>query len=134
MLDYAMRRVLLLFLTLFLGSIALFLALRLLPERDAVEILLTNEVIAEDPGLADAQRKALGIYGPLHEQYFRWASGFVTGDWGRSLASKRPIFDELKNRIPVSFEIAFFSLFITWTVSFPSSDITQTFSPPPLIW
>src|SRR6266508_986457 len=119
MLDYTLKRVVLLFLTLILGSIVLFLALRLLPKRDAVEILIGQEVLAEDPHLADAQRKALGIYGPLHEQYLRWATGFVTGDWGKSLTSKRPIFDELKNRIPVSFEITFISLFVTWTVSFP---------------
>jgi peptide/nickel transport system permease protein len=49
----------------------------------------------------------------------RWASGFVTGNWGRSLVSHRPIFDELKNRIPVSFEISFIGLFFTWTISFP---------------
>jgi peptide/nickel transport system permease protein len=97
----------------------LFFSMRILPPQDAVEIILGEEVMAQDPTLADQKRKELGIYGPLHEQYFRWASGFVTGDWGKSLASRQPIGEELKNRIPVSMEISFIGLFFTWTISFP---------------
>jgi peptide/nickel transport system permease protein len=119
MLDYAIRRVLLLIPTLLVGSALLFTVINVLPPRDAIELRIGEERLAEDPGLADAQRKALGIYGPLHERYFRWLTGFVTGDWGRSLVSQRSIFDELKNRIPVSMEISFIGLFFTWTISFP---------------
>ena len=119
MLDYTVRRVLLLFPTLILGSMVLFFSMRLLPPQDAVELTLGAEALQQDPGLADEQRRALGIYGPLHEQYFRWASGFVTGDWGDSLVTRKPIANELKNRIPVSMEISFIALFFTWTISFP---------------
>jgi peptide/nickel transport system permease protein len=119
MLDYAVRRILLLIPTLIIGSMVLFTAINVLPPRDAIELRIGEERLREDPGLADAQRRALGIYGPLHERYFRWATGFVTGNWGRSLVSHRPIFQELKNRIPVSFEISFIGLFFTWTISFP---------------
>jgi peptide/nickel transport system permease protein len=97
----------------------LFFAMRILPPQDAVEIILGEEVLAQDPGLADQKRRELGIYGPLPEQYLRWVSGFVTGDWGKSLASRQPIGEELKNRIPVSMEISFIGLFFTWTISFP---------------
>src|SRR5687767_11085916 len=117
MLDYAVRRILLLIPTLMIGSMVLFTAINVLPPRDAIELRIGEERLREDPGLADAQRRALGIYGPLHERYFRWATGFVTGNWGRSLVSHRPIFQELKNRIPVSFEISFIGLFFTWTIS-----------------
>jgi peptide/nickel transport system permease protein len=97
----------------------LFFSMRILPPEDAIEIIIGPEVLAQDPELADIKRRELGIYGPLHEQYLRWASGFLTGDWGLSLVSRHPIADELKNRIPVSMEISFVSLFITWTISFP---------------
>ncbi len=119
MLDYAIRRVLLLIPTLVLGSIVLFVAIKELPPQDAVELRLGSEAMADDPRLADETRKALGIYGPLHEQYLRWAVGFVTGDWGRSLTSERPIIQELKHRIPVSIELSFIGLFFTWSISFP---------------
>jgi ABC-type dipeptide/oligopeptide/nickel transport system permease component len=119
MLDYAVRRILLLIPTLIIGSALLFTALKVLPPQDAIELKLGPEIVHDDPGIVDAQRRALGIYGSLPSQYFRWLGGFVTGQWGKSLVSKRPIFGELKNRIPVSFEISFIGLFFTWTISFP---------------
>lgn len=119
MLDYAVRRILLLFPTLLAGSLVLFVALKTLPPQDAIELRLGPDVVRADPGLADAQRRALGIYGPLHEQYFRWATGFLTGDWGRSLTTGQPIFNELRYRIPVSVEISLIGLFFTWAISFP---------------
>lgn len=119
MLDYTVRRVLLLFPTLILGSMVLFFSMRLLPPQDAVELFISPEILEHDPGLADEKRRELGLHGPLHEQYFRWASGFVTGDWGNSLVSRQSIASELKNRIPVSMEISLLALFFTWTISFP---------------
>jgi peptide/nickel transport system permease protein len=118
-LEYALKRILLLFPTLILGSMILFFSMRTLPPRDAVELKLGDEAIHNDPTLLDVTRRNLGIYGPLPEQYLRWAKGFVVGDWGVSLITHRPIFDELKNRIPVSFELSFFGLFVTWLLSFP---------------
>jgi peptide/nickel transport system permease protein len=119
MLDYAVRRICLLVPTLVIASLALFFAMRTLPSQDAIELTLGAQVIHDNPGLADQQREALGISGSLYKQYFRWASGFVTGDWGKSLVSRHSIASEIKNRIPVSLEISFIGLFITWTISFP---------------
>jgi peptide/nickel transport system permease protein len=113
------RRVLLLIPTVILGSLLLFVSMRTLPPRDAVELKIGEEQLFLDPELADIQRRELGIHGPLHEQYLRWAGGFFTGDWGRSLVTYQPIFDELRYRIPVSFELSFVALIVTWTISFP---------------
>ena len=51
MLDYTLRRLLLLIPTLILGSVVLFVSMRTLPPRDAVEIQIGNEVLAEQPSL-----------------------------------------------------------------------------------
>jgi peptide/nickel transport system permease protein len=119
MTDYVVRRILLLIPTVVVGSMILFVCLKTLPPMDAVELRLGDEAMARDPGLADEQREALGIHGPLHEQYLRWASGFLTGDWGRSLISRQPISSELVHRIPVSMELSLFALAATWLISFP---------------
>ena len=118
MLDYTLRRILLLMPTLIAGSMVLFFSMRILPPQDAVDLQL-GEYAVEHPEAAAATRAQLGISGPLWKQYLRWASGFVTGDWGKSLHSRQPILSELKNRVPVSFELSFFALLITWIVSFP---------------
>jgi hypothetical protein len=76
MFDYAVRRLLLMIVTLFLGSIILFVSMRTLPPEDAIERRLTPEARQQCPECADEQRRLLGIYGPLHKQYIRWATGF----------------------------------------------------------
>jgi len=119
LLEYTLKRLLLLVPTLILGSMVLFFAMRTLPPKDAIELRLGDEAIHNDPELLGDTRKDFGIHGPLHEQYFRWATGFVSGEWGTSLVSQRPIFDELKHRIPVSFELSMIALFVTWVLSFP---------------
>lgn len=119
MTDYIVRRILLLIPTVIIGSLVLFVALKTLPPMDAIELRLGDEVLVNDPEIADKQRRALGIHGPLHEQYLRWATGFVTGNWGRSLVTSQPIFDELGHRVPVSLELSLFALAATWFISFP---------------
>ncbi len=119
MLDYTVRRLILLVPTLLAGSMLLFFALTVLPEDDFVEILVGPEAVEEDPDLLDRKRKELGLDGPVHERYLTWVSGFFTGDWGNSLSSRKPIGGELKNRIPVSIELSLFALAITWGFSFP---------------
>ncbi len=126
MLDYAVRRVLLLLPTLIIGSMVLFFSMRLLPPKDAIDLQL-GEYAVENPEAAVIAREQLGLSGPLWKQYIRWSSGFVTMDWGNSLHSRRPIVDELKNRIPVSFELSVIALVITWSVSFPLGVLSALF-------
>ncbi len=119
MLDYTIRRLLLLVPTLMFGSMLLFFSLRVLPTDDAIDLRVDAQVADDNPEFAQQKREELGLTGSLPRQYVRWVSGFFTGDLGKSLVSKAPITDELKNRIPVSIELSFFSLFVTWTFSFP---------------
>jgi peptide/nickel transport system permease protein len=125
-LDYTIRRLLLLIPTLIGGSMILFFSMRILPPQDAIDRQL-GEVILTDPHAGDRLREELGISGPLWQQYLRWASGFVTGDWGKSLHTRYPIVDELKFRIPVSFELSLIGLAITWFVSFPLGVLSAVF-------
>jgi peptide/nickel transport system permease protein len=116
--DYFLRRLLLLALTLLGGSAVLFFAMRTLPPRDAIDL----QVPPQTPNAEEtkqALRRQLGLDGPLYRQYLDWLKGFFTGDWGKSLHSRRPIVQELKNRIPVSFELSLIGFFFTWALSFP---------------
>jgi peptide/nickel transport system permease protein len=115
---YAIRRILLLFPTLIMMSIALFIVIRVLPPQDAIEREL-GDLIVDDPDAARLLRKELGLDGPLAQQYLTWVTGVVRGDLGKSLHTRRPISDELVFRIPVSFELSIIGLFFTWIISFP---------------
>ncbi len=116
--QYALRRVLLLIPTLWAISLLIFFSLRVLPARDAIDILLGEEA-PNRPEIKKNLEKQLGIDGPLTTQYVRWASGLFVGDFGKSLSSRQPIDHELGRRIPVSFELTLIGLLFTWVVSFP---------------
>ncbi|GIW72017.1 MAG: peptide ABC transporter permease [Planctomycetota bacterium] len=50
--------------------------------------------------------EALGWYDPLPVQWVRYVWGALHGDLGRSFASRRPVVDELGERIPATVELA----------------------------
>ena len=82
-------------LTLFLLSLLIFLSVEALPGDLAQEILgqqATPEAVA-------AIRRQLGLDLPPHIRYVDWLGGMVQGDFGTSLALKRPIIDLIAPRL-----------------------------------
>lgn len=61
------------------------------------------------PGLTQADRERIaeemGLNDPLPVQYFRWAGGLVTGDWGNSFRDSQPVTSIVMSRIPATFEL-----------------------------
>src|SRR5256884_9714099 len=51
------------------------------------------------PAQLAAQRRALGLDRPLAAQYAIWLARFVRGDWGRSIATGRPVRDRKSTRL-----------------------------------
>lgn len=127
MLDYTIRRLILLVPTLIAGSVVLFFSMHTLPPRDAIDIQFPGVNLEQE---AEAKAKLRELYGldrPLVVQYLDWAKGFVTGNWGVSLHSRQPIGAELKNRIPVSIELSLIGLVFTWVISFPLGIVSAVF-------
>lgn len=91
MFDFITRRLIGLFVTLAIVSVFVFLFLHLLPGDPA-------RVIA-GPDADDIQvamiRERLGLHLPLMEQYWRFISQAVVGEWGTSLRTGRPVIEEI---------------------------------------
>lgn len=88
------QRIALGFLTLFVVSILIFGAVELLPGDLAQEILgqsATEETVA-------ALRLELGLDRSPVVRYFDWLTGFVSGEFGTSLASQREVSELLGGR------------------------------------
>src|SRR5438132_2174419 len=75
-----------------------FFLLRLAP-GDPVERLLGPAATAEQ--LA-AQRQTLGLDRPLPAQYAAWLARVARGEWGRSIASGRPVHAVLAEAWPAT--------------------------------
>ncbi|OLS41807.1 oligopeptide ABC transporter permease [Bacillus sp. MRMR6] len=115
MLKYAFRRILAMVPMLFLISIVVFSLAKLMPgDGISGEIDPRNtspEYIAE-------MREKLGYNDPLPQQYFRWITGFVEGDFGKSTRFKIPVADVIMEKIPNTLLLGFTSITITYILAF----------------
>jgi len=87
-----------------------FLLVRLAP-GDPVERLLGPTATAAQLG---AQRRALGLDRPLAAQYAIWLGRFARGDWGRSIATGRPVRALLGDAVPATLALVGTSLVLSY--------------------
>jgi peptide/nickel transport system permease protein len=87
-----------------------FLLVRLAP-GDPVELLLGPTAT---PAQLAAQRQALGLDRPIAAQYAAWLTRVATGDWGRSIATGRPVRVVLGDAIPATLELVGLSLLMSY--------------------
>ena len=104
MITYIVQRLLLMIVTLFGVSVAIFLLLRIVP-GNIVDILF------DSAGLIDPAEKKkiiadLGLDLPLPLQYGQWIGGLLRGDLGFSYVSEKPVIDEILPRIPITARLA----------------------------
>jgi peptide/nickel transport system permease protein len=82
-------------LTLLLLSLLIFLSVEALP-GDLAETILGQQATPENVA---AIRKELGLDLPAHTRYINWLGGILQGDFGNSLALKKPIADLIAPRL-----------------------------------
>lgn len=115
MLAYIIRRFLLLFLVLFSVVTLVFFLIHMIP-GDPVDIMLGDYAL---PGDKRALQKALGLDEPLLIQYIDYLMGIVRGNLGQTLHSKRPVMDEILERLPASAELMAGGIVVALILSFP---------------
>jgi peptide/nickel transport system permease protein len=115
LLRFAVRRLLLLVPILIGLSILVFVWIRALPGSPA-ESLLGERADEQD---VRQIREQLGLDDPLPVQYFRYLQTLADGDLGTSIASRRPITDELKERFPATIELTLAAGFFAILVGVP---------------
>lgn len=63
--------------------------------------------------------KQLGLDRPLPVQYGVYMQGILKGDWGTSIATKRPVLKEIGDRFPATLELLFFSMTLAVMIGIP---------------
>lgn len=72
-----------------------------------------------DPEVIAAINKEYGFTRPIHERYMDWLGNALNGDLGTSYFSKQPVVDAIKERLPVTLELAILSTFIALVCAIP---------------
>jgi ABC-type dipeptide/oligopeptide/nickel transport system permease component len=95
--------------------IVTFLLTRVLPGDPAVYFA---GPAATPQSIADI-RKSLGLDKPLPEQFVRYVDDLAHGNLGNSLATGRPVTDEIVSRLPASAELTLFGLIVSVAIAIP---------------
>jgi len=115
MLSYALRRILIVLITLLAASVIVFAVLEIVPGDPARLMLGMN---ATEDAIA-ALRQQMGLDQPLIPRYFAWIGGLLTGDFGRSYTYSVPVIDLVRDRLVVSLPLALMALFLSTAIALP---------------
>ena len=117
MTEYIVRRLLLGLPTLVLVLFATFLVIRMAP-GDVVELILAENPYADEEDRA-ALEEQLGLDKPFATQFVDYSLNVLQGDLGKSPWTGAPVTEELKNRLPVTFEFGLYSILISLAIALP---------------
>lgn len=115
------KKIITLIMTLFLVSVAAFLAFQIIP-GDVVTSILGTEAT---PEREEQLREELGLNDPPVERYFKWAGGVLRGDFGRSYQYSKnmnemmPVAELIGDKLPVTLWLAGLSMGLIILVSIP---------------
>ena len=113
--NFLLRRLLLLIPVLWGVATLVFLLLHFIP-GDPVDLMLGDSALGTD---RETLRDQMGLNDPLIVQYLRYFGDLLQGDWGTSLFSKKPVFEEIMERVPATMELMLGAMVVTILVAMP---------------
>ncbi len=120
---YIIRRLLSAVPVLLIITFATFALMQTLPGGPLAAYENNPEIKQED---IERLRHELGLDQPMHVQYYRWLVNFIQGDWGYSFASKRPVLQEIGDRLPNTIYLTGLSLLAALLIAIPVGIISAT--------
>ncbi|MEI3611127.1 oligopeptide ABC transporter permease [Pseudogracilibacillus sp. SO30301A] len=115
MITYSLRRIVSMIPILILVSVVVFVLAKMMPGDP-----FTGEIDPNNtkPEYIEEMREKLGYNDPLPQQYTRWVSSFVKGDFGKSTKYKKPAVEVIKDKLPNTIFLAVCALVITYILAF----------------
>ncbi len=113
--GFVLRRLGFAVITLFAVLTLVFFIVRILPGDPAMAMLGDQASMQAIEQL----RARLGLDRPLPVQYVEFMAGVLTGDWGTSLVSGRPVIQEILKVLPATLELTAVSLLLGAVIGVP---------------
>ncbi len=120
MFGFLLRRLAVLIPTFIGVSIIAFSFIRLLP-GDPVALLSGERVMSPERHALISQQ--LGLDRPLIVQYLDYLGGVLTGNFGSSIVSKRPVLDQFFALFPATVELSLCAIIIAIAIGIPAGVI-----------
>jgi peptide/nickel transport system permease protein len=111
MTSFVIRRLFLGIIVILLVSIIVFFLMRLLP-GDPLRLYVGEAAKTYSPEEIATLRAQYGLDDPLVVQYFHWIGGVLQGDWGKSISYQRPVTGMVRQRFPITLNLAVLALLV----------------------
>ena len=108
---------------MFIITFATFVLMQMLPGGPLAAYENNPEISQED---IQRLRHEMGLDRPIPVQYWAWLKNFMRGDWGYSFATKRPVLQEIWDRLPNTLYLTGFSLILALIIAIPVGIISAT--------
>lgn len=128
MLKYFFKRILAMVPVIFGVMTLTFILSRMMPGNPALAMLEAQGIAKPNPEVIRAMEKALGLDQPIIIQYFRYLADLFTGQWGTSvsIARNQPVWDLIMQRLPLTIDLALFSMLIASLLGIRAGVISST--------
>jgi peptide/nickel transport system permease protein len=103
-------------------AVLVFFMLRVIP-GDIVEVKLRADGGSVDQATIEMERKRLGLDKPLVAQFGDWMVGLATLNLGKSMWTERPVTEEIKIRLELSFQVAIMASIVAVLIAIPLGTI-----------
>lgn len=128
MLEFILRRLVLLVPLMFIITIVTFVLIQL-PPGDYLTTYI-NQLEASGTQVSEAEienlKRLYGLDQPVYIQYVRWMKSVFQGKFGWSFQWQRPVSEVVMERLPMTLLISFTSLLVVWALAIPIAIISAT--------
>ena len=120
MLQYLLKRLAAIIPTVFFVTVIIFGLQQLLP-GDAASVLAGEN---QDPEVIAYLQKKMHLDEPLPVRYAYWISGVFHGDLGESMRIQQPVLDLIKEKLPVTLQLAAMAMLIALLIGIPAGIVS----------
>jgi peptide/nickel transport system permease protein len=116
--KYLVKRFLLMLPTLLGVALVTFVLIRVIP-GDVVELRYSGDRGAVSQEILDQERARIGLDKPVWKQFLIWLFGVVRLDFGTSMWTGAPIWEEIKLRFTLSLQVAIMATILSVLLAIP---------------
>ncbi|MHB1200479.1 MAG: ABC transporter permease [Polaromonas sp.] len=120
MLQYLLKRLAAIVPTIFFVTIIIFGLQQLIPGDPAMVLAGENQ----DPDVIAYLQKKMHLDEPLPMRYGYWIVGVFQGDLGESLRIQQPVLTLIKEKLPVTLELAAIAMLIALVIGIPAGIVS----------
>jgi peptide/nickel transport system permease protein len=104
--------------TMFGVALVTFVLIRVIP-GDVVELRYSGDRGAVSQEIIDRERARIGLDQPIWKQFLTWTAGVARLDFGTSMWTGAPIWDEIKLRFALSLQVAIMATLVAVILAIP---------------